>query len=77
MTMDGNDIRQLSTGTTSMYTHIYWSPDDNSLVFKQADQSGGYNYYGDLFILDIQSGAIDTLLVREEEEMSYRPMDWK
>ena len=77
MTAEGDSLRQLTDGTTYVYMHILWSPDGNYIVCQRADQSEGYNAYGDIIFYDLELGTVDTLIAVGTEEIYYTPADWR
>jgi Tol biopolymer transport system component len=76
-TINGDSLLQLTTGTTYVYLHLVLSRSGDYLVCLRADQSDGYNAYGDVIIYDLDLGKADTLIAVGSEEIYYTPVDWR
>jgi len=76
MTSNGDSIRQLTSSTRDVYLFFTWSPDGRKIACSISDQSKGYNPYRDIFIIDVQSGIVDTLTNTAQDSVYNNVMDW-
>lgn len=80
MTPEGEFVKQLTDEiipNTSSFLNLVWSPGGKQLAYSEADQSGGYNPYTDIFIIDIQTKSVKKLTNTAKDEISSNVMDWK
>jgi len=77
MTSNGDSIRQLTSSKRDAYLFFTWSPDGREIAYSISDQSKGYNPYMDIFIIDVQSGIVDTLTNTAQDSIYNNVMDWK
>ncbi len=77
MSSKGDSIRQLTFGSKDVYLFFTWSPDGGKIACSKSDQSEGYNPYEDIFIIDVQSGVVNSLTNTALDSIYNNVMDWK
>ncbi|UCD37357.1 MAG: PD40 domain-containing protein [Fidelibacterota bacterium] len=78
MTADGDSVRQLTSGLSDVYRHPVWSPDGQYLALYKKDQSEGYNPYGEIVVLELQTGTMDTLThTAHLDSIGYVIAEWR
>lgn len=82
MKSDGDSIHQLTEGPDHyLYSYYFsdlcWSPDGKSIVYAKSDQSDGFNEYGDIFTIDVDTAIETRLTYTIEDSIIYYVMDWK
>jgi Tol biopolymer transport system component len=79
MNSDGTGKTTL-VDTLAGYNTLRWSPDGDKIAFnKWAKLEGDYNYAkgSDIFVLDLNSGAINKLTNFESDSIFVTVQDWK
>ena len=79
MNSDGSGKTAL-VETLALYNALHWSPNGDKIVFSKHDKLEGYSKYtkgSELFILDLNSGAINQLTHFESDSINVYLQDWK
>jgi Tol biopolymer transport system component len=79
MNSDGTGKTTL-VDTVAQYNTLHWSPDGDKIAFNKVEKLEGYCKYArgsDLFVLDINSGAIKQLTNFAADSIQVYVQDWK
>lgn len=80
MTPEGEFVKQLTDEIIPnpySFLNLVPSAGGKQLAYSKADQSGGYNPYTDIFIIDIQIKSVKKLTNTAKDEISSNVMDWR